>query len=202
MKSFDQIFLANRSWAQAKIQNDKQYFSRLSKGQSPNYLWIGCSDSRVPETEITGSGPGELFVHRNIANLVHSDDENLLSVLKYAVDYLKVKHIVVCGHRNCGGVKAAFDGLEDQHLSNWIGDIKSTYMANKNDLSEIDSDKDKVDRLAELNVIKQVEKLAQFEIIQNAWKRNQRLYIHGWMFNMSNGELNALKEINPDELPA
>lgn len=201
MKSFDQIFLANRSWAQAKLQNDKEYFTRLSKGQSPKYLWIGCSDSRVPETEITGSGPGELFVHRNIANLVHSNDESLLSVLKYAVDYLKVKHIVVCGHCNCGGVKAAFDGLEDEHLGEWIGDIKSTYMSNKSSLSGIDSDMAKVNRLAEISVVKQVDKLAEFDIVKNAWKRKQRLFIHGWMFNISSGELNTLKEINPDELP-
>ena len=201
MKSFDQIFLANRSWAQAMRQNNQNYFKNLALSQDPKYLWIGCSDSRVPETEITGSEPGEFFVHRNIANLVHDDDPSLLSVLKYAVDYLKVKHIVVCGHRSCGGVKAAFDGLDDEHLGEWIADVKSSYMSNKNELMNIDSDTDKVNRLAELSVIKQVERLCSMDIIKNAWNRGQRLFIHGWMFDLSSGELNSLKEVNPDNLP-
>ncbi|WP_075590019.1 carbonic anhydrase [Labilibacter marinus] len=199
MDLLDQVFLSNRSWAQGMVKNNKDYFKNLSLTQVPKYLWIGCSDSRVPETEITGSKAGEIFVHRNIANLVHDDDPSLLSVLKYAVDYLKVEHIVVCGHLNCGGVKAAFDGLEDEHLGDWIADIKSSYMSNKDDLSEIVSNTDKINRLAELSVVKQVEKLSSMKVVKDAWGRGQHLHIHGWMFDISTGELNSLKELSPEK---
>ncbi len=202
MKSFDQILLTNRSWAQTKKQNDPDYFKRLSMGQTPKYLWIGCSDSRVPASEITGTEPGEIFVHRNIANLTKPNDPSFSGVLKYAVDYLKVKHIVVCGHHACGGVKAAMDGLQDEQLTPWIEDIRETYLKNKKDIDQHREDKHRVNNLAELNVLKQVDHLYDHPIVRAAWKRGQRLFIHGWMFNIENGELNTLKEINPDKLPA
>lgn len=202
MKSFDQILLTNRSWAQAKKQNDPDYFKKLSLGQAPKYLWIGCSDSRVPATEITGAEPGEIFVHRNIANLTKADDPSFTSVLKYAVDYLKVKHIVVCGHHACGGVKAAMDGLEDELLSPWISGIRETYLENKNDIDKHREDKHRVNNLAELNVLKQVDHLYDHPIVRQAWSRGQRLFIHGWIFDMETGELDSLKEVSPDELPA
>ncbi len=201
MKSFDQILLFNRSWAEAKKQNDKDYFKKLSLGQSPKYLWIGCSDSRVPAEEITGSGPGDIFVHRNVANLAKADDLSFQSVLKYAVDYLKVKHIVVCGHYGCGGVKAALDGLEDEHITPWVSEVRKTYLENKEDIDKHKEEKHRADNLSELNVFKQVDDISKTKIVRDAWKRGQRLFIHGWIFDMATGEINPLKEINPDKLP-
>ncbi len=198
MKSFNQILLANRSWAQNKVELSPEYFKNLSVGQTPKYLWIGCSDSRVPETEITGTEPGELFVHRNIANQVHNNDPNLMSVVKYAVDYLKVKHIVITGHYKCGGVKAAYDDLSEEYITSWISDIRQTYLREKEQLDNIGDEAERLDRLSELSVMHQVEKLSTNAIIQNAWKRGQRLFIHGWIFDMTTGELKVLKEINPD----
>lgn len=201
MKSFDQIFKANRSWVRKKEMLDKDYFKKLAMGQQPKYLWIGCSDSRVPETEITGTEPGEIFVHRNIANLVNSNDPNVMSVLKYAVDYLKVKHIVVCGHYECGGVKAAIDNLHDEYLGDWIVDIKKTYKNHKKELKLYGDERTLAYRLSELSVVKQVEKLCDTAIVQNAWERGYCLFIHGWIFDITTGKLKTLMEINPDNLP-
>ncbi len=199
MKSFDQIFLANRSWIQTIKNVDEDYFKKLSLGQSPKYFWIGCADSRMAETVITRSQLGELFVHRNIANLVHAEDEGLMAGLRYAVDYLKVKHIVVAGHYSCGGVKAAYDELDDKYLKGWVSDIKATLDTNREEIANIDSETEKLNRLSELSVLKQVEKLASFDIIKDAWARGQRLFIHGWIFDVATGELNSLKEITPDD---
>ena len=200
MKSYDQIFLANRAWAQSLKDADKEYFEKMALGQAPKYFWIGCADSRVSETVITKSQLGELFVHRNVANLVNENDRNLLASLRYAIDYLKVKHIVVAGHYSCGGVKAAFDGLEDPYITDWVRDIKSTLEANGKEIEAIEGDMNRVDRLAELSIIRQVDKLASMDLIKDAWARGQRLFIHGWIFNLSTGELDSLKEIHPDEM--
>lgn len=199
MNPHEQIFLSNKEWAKQKKQADAAYFKNLSLGQSPKFLWIGCSDSRVPETEITGSEPGDFFVHRNIANQVNPKDPNLLSVLKYAIDYLKVENIVVCGHTGCGGVKAAIDDLQDEHLTDWIADIKDTYENNAESINKIENADQQVSSLVELNVIKQVEKLCAIDIIEQAWKRGQQLTILGWVFDLSSGELSTLKEVCSDK---
>ncbi|TRX63975.1 carbonic anhydrase [Carboxylicivirga sp. M1479] len=200
MKSYDQIFLANRSWVQTINNVDKDYFKNLSLAQTPKYFWIGCADSRMAETVITRSQLGEFFVHRNVANLVNADDESLMAGLRYAVDYLKVKHIVVVGHYSCGGVKAAFDGLDDPYLSKWVGDIKNTLADNKQEIEAISHEDEKLNRLSELSIVKQVEKLASMDIVKDAWSRGQRLFVHGWIFNIATGELNSLKEIHPDDM--
>jgi len=199
MKSFDQIFLANRSWVQTIKNVDDDYFKKLSLGQSPKYFWIGCADSRMAETVITRSQLGQFFVHRNVANLVHADDESLMAGLRYAVDYLKVKHIVVAGHYSCGGVKAAYDGLKDKYLTGWVSDIKETLDNNQEELSGIADETEKLNRLGELSVLKQADKLASFDIVKEAWAQGRRLFIHAWMFDISTGELNSLKEITPDD---
>jgi len=199
MKSFDQIFLANRSWVQTIKNVDDDYFKKLSLGQSPKYFWIGCADSRMAETVITRSQLGQFFVHRNVANLVHADDESLMAGLRYAVDYLKVKHIVVAGHYSCGGVKAAYDGLKDKYLTGWVSDIKETLDNNQEELSGIADETEKLNRLGELSVLKQADKLASFDIVKEAWAQGHRLFIHAWMFDISTGELNSLKEITPDD---
>lgn len=154
MKSYDQIFLSNRAWAQSLKEADKDYFQKMALGQTPKYFWIGCADSRVSEAVITKSQLGELFVHRNVANLVHDSDTNLLASLRYAIDYLKVKHIVVAGHYNCGGVKAAYDGLDDPYITGWVSDIKQTLTSNETELGAIEGEMDRVNRLAELSIIK------------------------------------------------
>jgi len=200
MKSYDQIFLANRAWAQTIKNVDEDYFKNLSLGQTPKYFWIGCADSRMSETVITRSQLGEFFVHRNVANLVHAEDKNLMSALRYSVDYLKVKHIVVAGHYSCGGVKAAFDGLQDPYLTDWISDIKNTLDDNQTEIDALKDETEKLNRLSELSIIKQVEKLASMDIIKDAWANGQRLFIHGWIFDISTGELNSLKEIHPDDM--
>ncbi|WP_430816924.1 carbonic anhydrase [Carboxylicivirga sp. RSCT41] len=200
MKSYDQIFLANRAWVQTINNVDEDYFKNLSLGQEPKYFWIGCADSRMSETTITRGKLGEFFVHRNVANLVHEEDDNLMAALRYAVDYLKVKHIVVAGHYSCGGVKAAYDGLQDPYLSGWIGDIKETLDSNEKEIAGIGDEIKKLDRLSELSIVKQVNKLASMDIIKDAWARGQRLFIHGWVFDISTGELNSLKEIHPDDM--
>ena len=199
MKSFDQIFLANRSWVQTIKNVDDDYFKKLSLGQSPKYFWIGCADSRMAETVITRSQLGQFFVHRNVANLVHADDESLMAGLRYAVDYLKVKHIVVAGHYSCGGVKAAYDGLKDKYLTGWVSDIKETLDNNQEELSGIADETEKLNRLGELSVLKQADKLASMDIVKEAWAQGHRLFIHAWMFDISTGELNSLKEITPDD---
>ena len=200
MKSYDQIFLANRAWAQTIKNVDEDYFKNLSLGQTPKYFWIGCADSRMSETVITRSQLGEFFVHRNVANLVHAEDKNLMSALRYSVDYLKVKHIVVAGHYSCGGVKAAFDGLQDPYLTDWISDIKNTLDDNQTEIDAIEDETEKLNRLSELSIIKQVEILASMDIVKDAWANGQRLFIHGWIFDISTGELNSLKEIHPDDM--
>jgi carbonic anhydrase len=177
----------NRKWVAEKIESDPEYFSKLSKGQTPPLLWIGCSDSRVPANEITGTQPGEVFVHRNIANMVVHSDMNMLSVLDYAVNVLKVRHIIVCGHYGCGGVKAAMGNAHIGLIDNWIRHIKDVYRLNSLELDSIKNEDDRFDRFVEINVKEQVMDLAKTSIVQGAWISGQDLWIHGWVYSIHDG---------------
>ena len=183
----------NKSWVEKMTKKDPDFFKKLSEGQSPAYLWIGCSDSRVPANEITGTSAGEVFVHRNIANMVIHSDMNLLSVLDYAVNVLKVKHVIVCGHYGCGGVKAALGNANIGLIDNWIRHIKDVYRFHYRELDAIEDEKAKFDRFVELNVIEQVMDLAKTSIVQNAWKNGQNLWIHGWVYDIQDG---LVKDLN------
>ncbi|MFI5128823.1 MAG: carbonate dehydratase [Chitinophagales bacterium] len=191
--SYNMLLENNKAWATLKRNNTPNFFNKLSKGQSPEYLWIGCSDSRVPENEITGTKPGEIFVHRNIANMVVHSDMNLLSVLSYAVDVLKVKHIIVCGHYGCGGVIAAMSNKQYGLIDNWLRHIKDVYRHHHIELDSIADEEQRTNRLIELNVIEQVHDLGITSIVQNAWSRNQPLHIHGWVYGLENGIINDLE---------
>lgn len=200
---YKQILENNRNWVAGKIENDPEYFSRLSEGQTPPLLWIGCADSRVPAHEITGTQPGEVFVHRNIANMVIHSDMNMLSVLDYAVNVLKVKHVIVCGHYGCGGVKAALGNQNIGIIDNWIRHIKDVYRFHHLELDAIEDENKKFDRFVELNVVEQVMDLAKTSIVQNAWRNGQNLWIHGWVYSIKDG---LVKDLNVnfgsnDELP-
>lgn len=188
MKSYEVLLNENRLWAAKKVSDDPAYFNRLSHIQTPEFLWIGCSDSRVPANEITGTEPGEIFVHRNVANLVINTDVNLLSVLDYAVNHLKVKHVIVCGHYGCGGVKAAITNHDFQQVLNmWLRNIKDVYRIHRTELDQFTDDNAKANRLTELNVQEQVFNLAKTSIIQRAWKHEQRPDLHGWVYGLDNG---------------
>jgi Carbonic anhydrase len=188
--------LENKAWAQEKLADDPEFFDRLSDIQKPDFLWIGCSDSRVPANEITGTQPGEIFVHRNVANLVVNTDVNLLSVLDYAVNHLKVKHVIVCGHYGCGGVKAATSKTDFQLVLNmWLRNIKDVYRLHRDELNKIRDEEARCDRLVELNVVEQVMNLAKTSIIQRAWKKEQRPDLHGWVYGLKNGLINPLFDL-------
>ncbi|TKK70764.1 carbonic anhydrase [Ilyomonas limi] len=196
MKSYEKLLLENKGWASEKIEEDPEYFQRLAKLQKPEFLWIGCSDSRVPANEITNTQPGEIFVHRNIANLVITTDVNLLSVLDYAVNHLKVRHVIVCGHYGCGGVSAALTNNDYEHVLNmWLRNIKDVYHIYKNELDAITNREAKCDRLVELNVIEQVKHLARTSIIQRAWKNEQRPHLHGWVYGLKDGVIKPIFEM-------
>jgi carbonic anhydrase len=196
MKSYEKLLLENKAWAQEKVEDDLDFFNRLSKIQTPDFLWIGCSDSRVPANEITNTQPGEIFVHRNIANLVVHTDVNLLSVLDYAVTYLKVKHVIVCGHYGCGGVKAAMTSHDfKQVLNMWLRNIKDVYRLHRDELEAIQEEEPRFDRLVELNVIEQVQHLAKTSIIQKAWKRSKLPHLHGWVYGLKDGLIKPVFEM-------
>jgi carbonic anhydrase len=196
MFSYDKLLQENKAWAAGKIATDPQFFDRLSHLQTPEFLWIGCSDSRVPANEITGTQPGEIFVHRNIANLVVNTDVNLLSVLDFAVNHLKVKHVIVCGHYGCGGVKAAITNLDFKPLLNmWLRNIKDVIRLHRDELDAITNEERKADRLVELNVKEQVFNLAKTSIIQRAWKNEQRPDIHGWVYSLKDGIIKPVFEM-------
>jgi carbonic anhydrase len=198
MKSYERLLLENKAWAQEMLEEDTDYFNRLAKLQTPEFLWIGCSDSRVPADKITGTQPGEIFVHRNIANLVIHTDVNLLSVLDYAVNYLKVNHVIVCGHYGCGGVKAAMTNHNYNHLLNmWLRNIKDVYRLYQQELESIIDDEARADRLVELNVTEQVMKLAKTSIIQRAWKYSKRPVLHGWVYGLKDGIIKSLFDMQP-----
>ena len=196
MFSYEKLLLENKAWAAEKIQGDPQFFDRLADIQTPEFLWIGCSDSRVPANEITGTQPGEIFVHRNVANLVVNTDVNLLSVLDYAVNHLKVKHVIVCGHYGCGGVKASLSNRDFKALLNmWLRNIKDVIRLHREELDAITDENLKTDRLVELNVEEQVFNLAKTSIIQRAWKNEQRPDLHGWVYGLNNGVIKPVCEM-------
>ncbi|GAA4972985.1 carbonate dehydratase [Algibacter aquimarinus] len=190
---YNQLLANNKEWVKDMTQKDKNYFEDLSKGQKPPVLWIGCADSRVPANEITGTHPGELFVHRNIANMVVHTDMNMLSVLDYAVNHLGVKHVIVCGHYGCGGVAAAMQNKSLGLINKWVRNIKEVYKDNKTELKKIDDDKERFDRLVELNVKAQVYDLAKTSIVQQAWKDDRGLEVHGWVYDLKDGIIHDLK---------
>jgi carbonic anhydrase len=198
MSVIENLLLNNKAWAEDRIEENPEYFKKLAALQTPEYLWIGCSDSRVPANEVTGTAPGEIFVHRNIANMVVHTDINLLSVLTYAVDVLEVKHIIVCGHYGCGGVKAAMGNDYLPLINNWLRNIKDVYKANRNELQSIQDEEKQFDRLVELNVLEQVHHLAETNIVQGAWKKREMPLIHGWVYGLNNGIINPLITIGPD----
>lgn len=191
-ESYDRLLKGNKEWADEKLKNNPDYFKNLSLGQTPTCFWIGCSDSRVPANEITNTKSGEIFVHRNIANIVVHTDMNLLSVLYYAVEILRVKHIIVCGHYGCGGIAAAIGNKDNGFVNNWLRNIKEVYAKNSVELDSITDTKIKENRLVELNVIEQVQNLAKTRIVQQAWKRGE-LQIHGWVYGLDNGLIKDLK---------
>jgi carbonic anhydrase len=183
MKSYDKLLQENKKWATGKIANDPQYFDRLSHLQTPEFLWIGCSDSRVPANEITGTQPGEIFVHRNIANMVVNTDANMLSVLEFAVNHLKVRHVIVCGHYGCGGIKAAMSNHDHKQVLNmWLRNIKDVYRLHRQELDDISDVEQRADRLCELNV-------------QRAWKHEQRPDLHGWVYGLKDGLIKPIFEM-------
>lgn len=183
----------NKEWVEGKIAEDKEFFKRLENGQEPPLLWIGCADSRVPANEIIGAQPGEVFVHRNIANMVVHSDMNMLSVVDYAVNVLKVRHIIVCGHYGCGGVKAAMGNQQFGLIDNWILHIKEVYRLHAAELNAIEDEKVRFDRFVEINVQEQVLDLAKTSIVQSAWSKGQDLMIHGWTYGVGTGYVNDLK---------
>ncbi|TLD69845.1 carbonate dehydratase [Phragmitibacter flavus] len=183
----------NRAWSEARRQEDPEFFSRLVSQQEPEYLWIGCADSRVPANEIVGLMPGELFVHRNVANVVVQTDLNCLSVLQYAVEVLKVKHILVVGHYGCGGVQAALERRKLGLIDNWLRHVQSVADKHQEHLNEIEDDKDRVDRLCELNVIEQVVNVCKTTVVENAWASGQQLTVNGWTYRLNNGLVRDLQ---------
>ncbi|MBD9374195.1 carbonate dehydratase [Rhizobium sp. ARZ01] len=189
------LFDHNRRWAAAKQTEDPDYFDKLSALQRPDYLWIGCSDSRVPANVITGLQPGEVFVHRNVANLVHRADLNLLSVLEFAVETLEVTHIIVCGHYGCGGVRAAMDGHRHGLIDHWLQPIRDVAQVHCAELSALAEPEDRLNRLCEMAVASQVESLSRTPILQSAWKRGRNLTVHGWIYGLKDG---LLRDLNCD----
>jgi carbonic anhydrase len=196
MKPYELLLKENKKWAAERVLQDPGFFDRLAHLQTPEFLWIGCSDSRVPANEITGTEPGEIFVHRNVANLVIHTDVNLLSVLEFAVTHLKVKHVIICGHYGCGGIKAAMGNHDYKQILNmWLRHIKDVYRHNRKELDAIPDEEKKTDRLTELNVIEQVQRLAKTSIIQKAWKEEQRPDLHGWVYGLKDGIINPVFEM-------
>ena len=191
MKDLKRLLDQNRAWAEGIKQSDPEFFQTLAKQQSPKFLWIGCSDSRVPATQLVGTMPGEMFVHRNVANVVVHTDFNCLSVMQYAVDVLKVDHIIVCGHHGCGGVKAAMENAQLGLIDNWLRHVQDVIHEHEELLATVEEDK-RLDRLCELNVIEQVLNVGRTTIVQSAWQRGQELVVHGWIYGLEDGLLRDL----------
>ncbi|HLN98654.1 MAG TPA: carbonate dehydratase [Pyrinomonadaceae bacterium] len=192
MRDLNYLLEKNRAWAEGIESQDPEFFSKLAKQQSPTYLWLGCSDSRVPATQLVGLLPGELFVHRNVANVVAHTDFNCLSVMQYAVDVLKVSHIIVCGHYGCGGVLAAMQNLNLGLIDNWLRHVQDVMRNYEAELSEIAEEGERLNRLCELNVIEQMRNVSRTTIVQSAWNRGQELAVHGWIYSLENGRLRDL----------
>ena len=198
MDKFRKLLKANRSWVKSKLAQRRDYFEELAQGQKPEFLWIGCSDSRVPAEDLTGCQPGELFVHRNIGNLVPESDVNALSVLQYAVENLKVKHVIVCGHYQCGGVKHGMTHDDLGLLDAWIANIRTQYVEHAAELAALADDTLRWDRLVELNVRRQVRNVAGSAIVHKAWKEERRPLIHGWVCDLKTGYLKELETREPE----
>ena len=198
MRDIDQLLLANKAWSEGRRHDDPQYFNRLSSIQTPKYLWIGCSDSRVPADTITGTAPGEIFVHRNIANMVVHTDLNLLSVLEYAVHYLQVEHVIVCGHYGCGGVAASLTNNSFGIINKWLRNIKDVHRLHSAEIDVNEDPTERVNRLVEFNVREQVQNLAKTSVIQRAWKERKAPTLHGWVYGLTDGLINPLCELQHD----
>lgn len=192
MKDLKRLLDQNRAWAENIKASDPEFFQTLAKQQSPRFLWIGCADSRVPATQLVGMVPGEMFVHRNVANVVDHTDFNCLSVMQYAVDVLKVEHIIVCGHHGCGGVKAAMDNLQLGLIDNWLRHVQDVLHEHEELLAEVKDEEKRLDRLCELNVIEQVLNVGRTTIVQSAWQRGQEVVAHGWIYGLQDGLLRDL----------
>jgi carbonic anhydrase len=192
MRSYDQLLQGNRDFVESITSEDPEYFKKLAEGQNPEILWIGCSDSRVPANQITNTKPGEVFVHRNIANVCVHTDMNMLSVLDYAVNVLKVKHVIVAGHYGCGGVAAAMGNKQHGVIDNWLRHIKDVYRLHSTELDSISDEQARVDRLVELNVNEQVYNLCKTTIVQNAWRDRDDLEVHGWVIDIRTGYVKDL----------
>lgn len=196
MKSYEKLLQDNKAWASAQVAKDPEYFTRLVNLQAPEILWIGCSDSRVPANQITATEPGEIFVHRNVANLVINTDVNLLSVLDFAVNHLRVRHVIVCGHYGCGGIKAAIAKNDFKPVLNmWLRNIKDVYRLHRNELDKLHGEQNRWDRLVELNVQEQIFNLAKTSIIQKAWKDERRPDLHGWVYGLKDGIIKPVFEM-------
>jgi carbonic anhydrase len=187
MKEIEAVINQNREWSAKMTETEPDYFQRLAEQQAPDFLWIGCSDSRVPANQIVGMLPGELFVHRNVANLVYPSDLNCLSVIEYAVDVLQVRHIIVCGHYGCGGIRAALDNQVHGLIDNWLTRIKDIYVRNSKEIDGLDNEEKRVNRMCELNVIDQVKSVTHTTIVQEAWARGRELAVHGWVYGLEDG---------------
>ncbi|MEZ5045968.1 MAG: carbonate dehydratase [Chitinophagaceae bacterium] len=198
MSEFKQLLNNNIQWAEEIKKKNPNFFIDLEKIQRPDFLWIGCSDSRVPPNEITGTLPGEIFIHRNIANMVIHTDLNLLSVLEYAVNYLKVKHIIICGHYGCGGVQAAMSNNNFGIINKWVRNIKDVYRIHRDEINAEDDEKKRLNKLIELNIQEQVLNLSKTSIIQKCWKHEQRPEIHGWVYDLHDGLIKQLIEMSAD----
>ena len=192
MKALHRLLDQNRAWAEDIKASDPDFFQNLAKQQTPRFLWIGCADSRVPSTQLAGLKPGEMFVHRNVENLVVHTDFNCLSVMQYAVDVLKVEHIIVCGHDGCGGVKAAMSNLQFGLIDNWLRHVQDVVHEHEEELAKIEDENERLDRLCELNVIEQVRNVGRTTIVQSAWQRGQELVVHGWIYGLQDGLLRDL----------
>jgi carbonic anhydrase len=199
MDDIKTLLLENKAWAQSHLDADPHFFAKMVLDQKPQYLWIGCADSRVPPSEITNTDPGEMFVHRNIANLALHTDMNYLSVLQYAVEVLKVPHIIVCGHYNCGGVRAALMQKSMGLIDNWIRNIKDVLFTHKVEIDSMDGEWGKVNRLVELNVIRQVQNVAHTAIVQHSWKERRMPQVHGWVYDLNTGLLKQITKLSPGD---
>jgi carbonic anhydrase len=191
INSYRKLLDGNKAWAKEQIAKDSSYFEKLSPSQKPEYLWIGCSDSRVPAETVTGAKPGEIFVHRNIANMVVHTDLNLLSVVEYAVKVLKVKHIILCGHYGCGGIMSSMENIAYGYVDNWLRNIKEVYVDYANELDKIQDKQERINRLVEINVIEQVKNLCKTKVVQKALEKKV-LQVHGWVYGMDNGLIKEL----------
>ena len=197
MHTYKNLLLENKAWAKEQKLANPTFFKELEAQQAPEFLWIGCSDSRVPANQITGTQPGEIFVHRNIANLVVNTDINMLSVLQYAVEVLKVKHVIVCGHYGCGGIKAAMGRHHFGIINHWLKNIKDVYRMHREEIDGLVTEEERANRLTEINVTEQVFNLAKTSIIQKAWKTEQSPHLHGWVYGLSNGIIKPVFEMEP-----